>query len=300
LAGHVDDLQLIRFAEPPASLEIDINQDEARLVVGDQLYGEISQASSERVSMKVDGKPIVLSWSDVAGLYFRRLPSQGATIEGPLVRVDWRAAPGDDPADVDVAEGALAALSDKTLKLATPYSGLLAIPRERIRRIIMIGNGRRIVIDPAAHHLGDEISITTPLDPPAPEGGRLERSFELSDVPDRPAFVVMDVVQVLGESNDATYSDFVRKGELRTYISVNGQRVDYLNRHIKTQNITSERVAIPIPPKLLHTGKNSVALELTGMFSKPTQLDDFGVLQLAIEFAKTPSRSPQPPRATTP
>ncbi len=40
LAGHFDDLQLIRFAEPPASLELDITQDEARLVVGDQLYGE--------------------------------------------------------------------------------------------------------------------------------------------------------------------------------------------------------------------------------------------------------------------
>ena len=44
LAGHFDDLQLIRFAEPPASLELDVTQDEARLVVGDQLFGTIRQA----------------------------------------------------------------------------------------------------------------------------------------------------------------------------------------------------------------------------------------------------------------
>ena len=37
LAGHFDDLQLIRFAEPPDSFELDIAQDEARMVVGDQL-----------------------------------------------------------------------------------------------------------------------------------------------------------------------------------------------------------------------------------------------------------------------
>ena len=49
LAGHVDELQLIRFAEPPASLEIDITLDEARLVVGDQLFGEIGQVDSERI-----------------------------------------------------------------------------------------------------------------------------------------------------------------------------------------------------------------------------------------------------------
>ena len=301
LAGHVDDLRLIRFAEPPASLEIDITLDEARLVVGDQLYGEIGQVDSERIRMKVEGKPTSLSWSEVAGLYFRRVPAQGAPIEGVLVRVEWRSAPGDDPADLDFAEGALTALSDQALQLATPYSGILTIPRDRLRKLVVLGEGRRLVIDPAAHHLGDEISVTAPFfDPPMPEGGLLERTFELADVPDRPAFIVMDVVQVVGESNDPTYSDLIRKGELKTYIAVNGERVDYLNRHIKTRNETPERVAIPIPPRLLHPGKNTVALELTGMANKPTQLDDLGVLQIAIEFANTPSRSPQPPQASAP
>ena len=165
----------------------------------------------------------------------------------------------------------------------------------------MLGEGRRLVIDPAAHHLGDEISVTAPFfDPPVPEGGLLERTFELADVPDRPAFVVMDVVQVVGESNNVTYSDLVRKGELRTYIAVNGQRVDDLNRHIKTENKTPERVAIAIPPRLLHPGKNKVALELTGMADKPNQLDDLGVCRSRSNSPTTPSRSPQPPQASTP
>jgi hypothetical protein len=215
--------------------------------------------------------------------------------------VEWRCAPGGDPGDLDFADGALIAVSDQALKLATPYSGVLTIPHDRLRTLLVLGEGRRLLIDPAAHHLGDEISVTAPFfDPPLPEGGILERTFDLADVPERPAFVVMDVVQVVGESNDAIYSDLIRKGELKTYIAVNGQRVDYLNRHIKTRNETPERVAIPIPPKLLHPGKNTVRLELTGMVSKPNQLDDLGILQTAIEFAATPSRSPQPPQASTP
>ena len=43
LAGIVGEIHLVRFAEPPASLEIDPSQDEVRLVVGDQLYGTIDQ-----------------------------------------------------------------------------------------------------------------------------------------------------------------------------------------------------------------------------------------------------------------
>src|SRR5207249_8638010 len=75
-AAHFDDLQLIRFDEPPASLEIDISQDEARLVVGDQLYGEIQSADADRVVMGVDGRTVTLRWADVPGLYFRRTPAQ--------------------------------------------------------------------------------------------------------------------------------------------------------------------------------------------------------------------------------
>ncbi len=41
LSAEFDDLLLIRFVEPPASVEIDPTQDEARLVVGDQLFGEV-------------------------------------------------------------------------------------------------------------------------------------------------------------------------------------------------------------------------------------------------------------------
>ena len=163
--------------------------------------------------MTVDGEPISLPWSEVAGLYFRRSPAKGAPIEGLLVRVEWRSAPGDDPENIDFAEGALTAVSDQAVTLATPYSGMLTIPRDSPRKLVVLGQGRRLVIDPAAHHLGRrDLHDRAVLDPPQPEGGLLERTLELADVPDRPGFLVLDVVQVVGENNDPNYSQRVRDG----------------------------------------------------------------------------------------
>jgi len=294
--GHFDDLQLIRFAEPPASLELDVAQDEARLVVGDQLYGHLARADGERLIMTAQGESLSLPWSEVSGVYFRRLPAAGTPVEGLLVRAQWRSAPGDDPENLDFAEGALTALSDRALTLATPYSGILTIPREILRSLIVLGHGRRLLIDPSAHHLGDEMSTTPPLlDPPQPEGDSLVRTIELAETPNRPSLLVLDVVQVVGETNDERWSPRVRKGELRTWIAVNGRQIDYLNRYIKTRNMdASERVAIPIPVGLLHAGKNTVGLELTGMAGESRALDDLGVLQIAIEFPTKPNRDVPP------
>jgi hypothetical protein len=284
-AAHFDDLQLIRFAEPPASLEIDAAQDEARLVVGDQLYGEIRQADADRTVIAVDGQPVALRWGEVSGLYFRRVPIPGTPVEGLLVRAEWRPAPGDRPPDLDFAEGALAAQTDGSLALATPYAGTLTIPRGRLRRLVVLGQGRRLVIDPSAHHLGDEISVTAPvLDPPQPEGLTLERTFELAEVPGRPAELVLDVVQVVSETADSKFAHYIRAGELRTYLAVNGRRIDYLNRHIKTPNEELERVRIPIPPDVLRAGRNALRIEVTGTSSPGVLYDDLGILQIALEF----------------
>ncbi len=294
VAAIFDDVQVVRFAEPPGGLELDIAQDEARLITGDQLFGTIERGDGDGVVVMVAGGPTMISWSELAGLYFRREPAQGAAVEGLLVRAQWRSAPGNDPGDVDFAEGALIEAGEKAIRLATPYAGVLVIPRDRLVALAIQGRGRRIVIDPATHHLGDELSVTQPiLDPPQPEGGLLERAFDLADVPDHPAVALLDMAQVVGEDNDSPYSRYVREGELRTWLVVNGQRVDYVNRYIKTRDETPERIAVPIPAGLLKPGRNTLRLELTGMKGKAKELDDLGVLQIAVEFRMPPAAAPR-------
>ena len=237
LAGYLGEIQIVRFAEPPTSLEIDPSQDEVRLVVGDQLYGQVRKADHEHVAIETADKLVALDWSEVAGIFFRRIPAVAAPVAGTLARLEWRTMPGEPSKgrELDHAEGAITAISDSAITLATPYAGTLTVPRDRLAFLRVLDRGWLRVIDPCAHHLGDNISTTPPLlDPPLPEGGVLERSFELDAVPPGQAFVVLDVVQVVGETAGSPYSNLVQKGELRTYVVLNGKRIDYINRYITT------------------------------------------------------------------
>jgi hypothetical protein len=302
LAGIVGEIHLVRFAEPPASLEIDPSQDEVRLVLGDQLYGTITSADAEHVTIAVDATPVTFKWSEVAGLYFRRAPAPGASVEGQLGRIEWTAAPSEpnQPRELDHAEGAITAISGTTVTLQTPYAGTLTIPRDRLVLLQVRERGSQRVLDPSAHHLGDNISTTPPLlDPPVPEGGLLERYFELQTIPAAPAFLVLDVVQVVGETAGLPYSNLVQKGELRTYVAVNGKRIDYINRHISTSNETPERVRLRVPAELLKTGKNIVRIEQTGIANDPTWFDDLGILEISLQFSASAGSANEPPASST-
>jgi hypothetical protein len=295
LAGSFDDLRLVRFTEALGDIEVDPQQDEVRLAGGDQLFGTLTAADGERVRLKVDESQVGLSWTEVAGLYLRRAPQQAPPVEGLLVRFEWRAAAGSDPSDLDSVEGALVAMSDTSLTLKTPYAGTLTLPRDRRRWMRVLSSGRRIVIDPTAHHLGDQISATPPLlDPPQPEGGLLERTVELADVPAAPAWLVLDVVQVVGVASGLQFSELVQKGELRTNVAINGRPVDFLNRHITSKNETPERIRLPIPAGLLHPGSNAIKFRQVGIAGDSNYLDDLGVLAIALEFEYEPPAAMRP------
>jgi hypothetical protein len=295
LAGHVDDLRLVRFDEPVGGLETDATQDEVRLTIGDQLFGRFRSADADRVQIQVDGSDVSLPWSQVSGLHLRRESGQGESLSGLLVRAQWRAAPGDDPRDLNQIEGVLAAVSDSGIRLETPYAGTLTIPIGRVKTLTVMGLGTRIMIDASAHHLGDEVSVLPPLlDPPRPEGGVLERAVTLESVPNGKAFLVLDVVQVVGESPEIPFSDLVKNNQLRTNVKLNGVPFDYVNHYIYTKNESPERVRLPIPKELLRTGKNVVRLELMGTKNNPNWLDDLGILGMAIEF------SPEHPASNKP
>ena len=286
VAVSFDDFRLVRLAEPVVGLEVAPGVDDVRLVDGDQVFGRVLAADADSVAIRVDGRDVSLPWTEVASLQFLRHSEQARPIEGWIARVEWQAGPGVDARDADQAEGALIALTDSTLTLATPYAGDLVIPRDRLRSVRVLNRARRIVLDPTAHHLGNNISKEPPLlDPPSPEGGILERTFTLERVPDGPgAAIVLDVVQVVGEANSLQFSELVRRGEIRTNVKLNGRPVDYLNRHITTKNETPERIRLPIPAGLLKPGVNTIRFEQAGKAGDPEELDDLGILSIAVEF----------------
>lgn len=287
LLAYFDDLRLVRFAEGGTGLEIDPTQDEIRLSGGDQVFGTIVQADSTSIKLRVDPKEIQLPWSDVSGIQFRRSAGQSQPIAGTWVRVDWRAAPGDDPLDLDRVDGALVGLDSGGLTLDVPYAGRIKVARNRLRRLEVLGSGQRIVVDSTAHHLGNEIVASPlPLDPPQPEGRSLERGFELADLPHGAPFLSLDVVQVAGESAGLPFfEEYLKKGEIKTNVSINGRTFDSLNHYITSKNETPERIRLPIPADLLRPGRNTIRIDQLGTKADPNYLDDLGVLEIAVEFS---------------
>ena len=289
--AFVDDLRLVRFATGLSTDEVDPGQDEVRLVGGDQVFGSLARGDSSGVEVEVFGKLVSLPWTHVAAVRFRADPRPSRVVEGLLTRLEWRSAPGDDPKDVDAVEGALVAADAASFAIETPYAGRVSVPRDRVVRATFDGLGSRIVIDPTAHHMGDEVArAPNRLDPPQPEGGTLERAFSIDRVPEpgESARLVIDVVQVVGEANGLQYSHLVRMGELRTKLSLNGREFDYINRYVLTPNDLPERIRVPIPEGLLKAGENRLKIVQYGKADDPNYLDDLGILGIAFDLIAKP------------
>lgn len=293
LAVRFDDLSLVRFGEPSGRLEVEPSADEVRFSTGDQLFGRVPSASPEGVEIRLDpDQPALwIAWSKVAGVHFRRQPAPSEPIDGLFARVEWRAGPGDNPRDLDSAEGALRAVSADEVALEVPYVGTLRVPRNRLTRIEPGASMRRLVIDPTAHHLGNDRREEPKFDPPQAEPGPLEIGFDLESVPPRPARLALDVVDVVGVSGNLQFSEDVRQGKYRTHLKLNGQALDDLNTAVTSSNATEERVYVAIPPDRLREGRNVLRIEQDA----DEERDNLELLGVAVEWPiEKPARTNQP------
>lgn len=287
LSAHVDNLRIVQFLDDSRSQEGDRTHDELRLTTGDQLFGAIRSADDRGATIDVLGQQVTYPWSDMIALGFRRAALVPRAIDGRQARIIWSS--GDEP-HPDAAEGVLLAVNDQTLELETPYAGKLTIPTDRVRSILPLGRGRRILIDPTPHHLGDQFMPR--FVPPQPEGGTLERAFTLETIPDTPVFLVLDVIEAAGADDNLDFAPMLKLGELRTNLSVNGQEIDYLNKYIHDRNELPQRVRVLVPNALLKAGDNRLRFDQVGKKTDPGFLDDLGILTIAIEIPAPGGEAP--------
>lgn len=282
LAAVVDDLRLVHYSEPTGQIEVDPDQDEARLVSGDQVFGRVRAANAEGLTAVIDDREARLSWSEVAGIAFQRQAVPARPLDGDWVRVSWGAGAAQDAAERDELEGVLQAITDQNLIIQAPYiDGPVNVPRGQVFELVVLGRAWRWVLDSGSHHLGN--SVIADLDPPQPEGKSLEQTFELKAVPKGQAMLALDVVQVVGIEGDLDFSALVRGGQLLTTAVLNGKTIDSLNRHVTTRNDTPLRVRLPIPADVLRPGRNVLRIELAGTKDDPEMVDNLGVLGIALE-----------------
>jgi hypothetical protein len=288
--AFIDDLRIVRLAEPSGPGEVDPTQDGADLITGDQWFGDIPSGDAAQFSIEAAGRTHRLSWDQVARVNFRRTIHPGKALEGLWVRASWRAAP--DPHDEeDRIDGVLRRATDEVIAIETPYAGTIEIPRRALTRLSIQDRAWRWVLDDRPRHLGDEPRAS--LDPPFPQGSSLEIPFELPDPPPPPLRLAVEVLEVAGEAKNLQFSSLVREG-LRSNVKINGEFVDYLNRYIGTENATPETVRLALPDGLLKAGKNTLRLEQSATPKLPNAFDEVGFLKIQLERPLEPKAPPQP------
>lgn len=209
-------------------------------------------------------------------------------IEGPLVRAEWDVS--DPESQPDRIEGALQGVDETTIRIATPFAGTLLVPRARLRRLEVLGRGRRLVLDPFSRHLGDQ--LMPELDPPLPDGDSRELRFPLETPGTSPAELVIDAVQVEGDFEGGRFVEDLRNGFLKTTLTLNGEVFDDLNRYVQNANRVPERFRIPIPAELLREGENTLVFTQLGREKETEYRDDLGLLRVALEWPE--EAEPQP------
>ncbi len=294
LAVRFDDLSLVQFAASTAAGEFEPGLDEVRLISGDQLFGHLTAADPEGVSLDLDGQALRRPWAQVAGVRLRRQSEAAAPVAGPLVRVTWLAAgpQGVGPHPVDIIEGALLRADSEALAIDVPYAGLVLVPRDRFRRLDPLGQARRVVIAGHPYHLGDRYAAE--FEPPQPDPGPLELAFELAEVPEGATALVLDVVDVIGPTGTPVFSELVQQGQLRTRVRLNDTPLPDLNSRISGRNQAPERIRLDLAPGTLRPGRNRLQFEQTGTPDDPGKRDNLGLLGIALESTIADPGAPRP------
>ena len=287
-----DDLRLSRFAEPLGPLEREVRQDELRLISGDQIFGTLLEADASAAVVDLLGSRAQLSWQELGGIFFARSAAPSPALDGLWVRLKWNAGGSDPSAAPDSAEGILLSIDDQSAQLQTPFADPLMIPTSALADLEVLGPRKRQVLDYYSHHLGSSPSAT--LDPPQPEGGLYELTFKYDGPIVGTPELAFDIVELIGISGDLNFSDRVKRGELVTHVSLNGQRFDQLNRHVTTRNDSPTRIRVPIPEGLLRVGANVLRLEQVGTQEDPARLDNFGLSCVALELTPNTTREGAP------
>lgn len=277
---QVDQLRVARYIEPPLTPEIDPGQDEVRLAVGDQIWGKILSADAGAVWLEVDGTRVSIPWAEVAGLYFRRQAKASRPLDGQFLLVEWE--PRGGQGEIDRLEGAFVSLEKEGLNMETSYGGLVRIPPDRLRRLVPLGRGRRIVLDAHSRHLGDQ--FMPDLDPPQPDSDEMSLRFTLTGQPALGARIAFVVVDVEGEYEGGRFFEEIRGGHLLTEVYLNNQKIGTLNSQIRAANTTPERISLPISPGFLREGENHLLLRQVGRSDAPTFRDDLGVSGIFLEW----------------
>jgi hypothetical protein len=138
--------------------------------------------------------------------------------------------------------------------------GECKIERGRLQQLQSVFAGRRVELDNGVHHLGPVGGIQENIYPLRAEGPRLKWTCSLAAMP-ASARLTVEVIELAGAVDGVAQQ--LERGELRTEVLVNGQRVDYLNRQMERASPRPRRLTVEVPARFFRSGENTIELVQT-------------------------------------
>jgi hypothetical protein len=284
--GWIDDLHIFEHAPslaPPSNTQ---PNDLLWLATGDELFGELPTIDAREVILAGKAGRRKFPWSMLNGIVFAAsdVPA-GRPVDGWIATIELASILGAEAGPNDRLVAALQQVTDSELVAAHPYLGTIRIPLREIERIVPQYSGSLRLIDPAHHHLGNEIreDFVAKL----AEGSRLQRSFALDALPKQGIFVSLMATDLEPASSpEERFRQQLAAGPLRTELFVNGRRVTDLNQLIswRSKPENPQRLRIALPLGLLKKGNNVLRIEQRPARDDRQEFDDCEISRLAIEI----------------
>jgi hypothetical protein len=131
----IDDLVISRMVQGLPRPTTDAKQDEVWLESGDQLFGQVTRADRQAVTLKQWGAKQTIPWAEARGIFFPQSDGTAQTAEGGHVRLWLETGCG---AETDQIDGLLQKLDDKQLVLRHRVLGDVTLDRSRVRKVRLV------------------------------------------------------------------------------------------------------------------------------------------------------------------
>jgi hypothetical protein len=269
-------LSLVRNVTEPRHAPGPSDVDEILLVSGDQLFGRIVSMDPRSLELEARERRLKLAWTEVLAFYPRLDTRPPRALQGEWARVWLRTG---TQGTWDELEGVVTKLDDQRLVMRHPEVGELAIDRARLHRLQRLFFGERIELDNGRHHLGEKDRIVASIVPARAEGVNLSCTVRLKAVPNV-ARLTVTVVNLKGPGDGIDRA--LDRGELRTEVWVNKERVDYLNRLVDQASPKPQRLSVEVPKKCLKQGENAIEFRQTPN-ADTGQHENCGLSEIALE-----------------
>jgi hypothetical protein len=292
--GYVDDVRLSRAVDVlKAHGPVLPGRDLLWFANGEELPGKFLAMNARAVqAANPAGLSEQLAWSQLRGVRFAAGHGDSApVIRGVIARIDLAPRLGCVTTADEKLIAAIQSASQQQIVLAHPWLGELILPNDRVQRIVPRYLGSYCLVDPVAHHLGNDLHDD--FESALPEGVSLERVVEFSAIPKGRAYVSFELAEIEpmgGEAPHDAGSERLRRqlsmGRLVTIVSVNGKELPWLNRFVSARARASNPVSVrvPVPLDALRIGKNALRIELVPSGDEPPEYDDLQFSRLALEF----------------